>query len=33
MPDAGKRLSARTESLAQRGSWLNIQVSLYLDDA
>ena len=31
--DAGKRLSARTESIAQRGSWLNIQVSLYLDDA
>ena len=23
--DAGKRLSARTESLAQRGSWLNIE--------
>ena len=31
--DAGKRLSARAESIAQRGSWLNIQVSLYLDDA
>ena len=31
--DAGKHLSARTESIAQRGSWLNIQVSLYLDDA
>ena len=31
--DAGKRLSARAGSIAQRGSWLNIQVSLYLDDA
>ena len=31
--DAGKRLSARAESIAQRGSWLNIQVSLYLDHA
>lgn len=31
--DAGKRLSARAESIAQRGSWLSIQVSLYLDDA
>ena len=29
--DAGKRLSARAESIEQRGSWLNIQVSLYLD--
>ena len=31
--DAGKRLSARAESIAHRGSWLNIQMSLYLDDA
>ena len=31
--DAGKRLSARTESIEQRGSWLDIQVSLHLDDA
>ncbi len=31
--DAGKRLSARAESITHRGSWLNIQVSLYLDDA
>ena len=31
--DAGKRLSARTESMARRGSWLHIQVSLYLEDA
>lgn len=31
--DAGKRLSARAESVTQRGNWLNIQVSLYLDDA
>ena len=31
--DAGKRLSARTESIVQRGSWLDIQISLYLDDA
>ena len=30
--DAGKRLSARAESSTQRGSWLNIQISLYLDD-
>jgi len=29
--DAGKRLSAQTESVSQQGSWLNIQVSLYLD--
>ncbi len=29
--DAGKRLSARAGSIAQRG--LNIDVSLYLDDA
>ena len=31
--DAGKRLSARVESIARRGNWLHIQVSLYLDDA
>ena len=31
--DAGKSLSARTESVMQRGNWLNIQISLYLDDA
>jgi len=31
--DAGKRLSARTESVALRGGWLHIQISLYLDDA
>lgn len=31
--DAGKRLSARVESIARRRSWLSIQVSLYLDDA
>ena len=31
--DAGKRLSARTESIARRGHWLNIQVGLYLQDA
>lgn len=29
--DAGKRLSARTESIERRGNWLNIQVSLYLE--
>ena len=31
--DAGKRLSARAESIGQRGNWLNIQISLYLDAA
>ena len=31
--DAGSCLSARAESIAQIGSCLNIQVSLYLDDA
>ena len=31
--DAGKRLSARAESIERRGNWLNIQMSLYLDDA
>ena len=31
--DAGKSLSARAESIAQRGSWLNIRISLHLDDA
>ena len=31
--DAGKRLSARVESIERRGNWLNIQMSLYLDDA
>ena len=31
--DAGKRLSARAESVARRGNWLNIQLSLYLEDA
>ena len=31
--DAGKSLSARAESITHRGSWLNIQISLYLDDA
>ena len=31
--DAGKRLSARTESIERRRNWLNIQMSLYLDDA
>lgn len=30
--DAGKRLSARAESIARRGSWLHIQASLYLED-
>ena len=30
--DAGKRLSARTESVARRGNWLHIQVSVYLED-
>ncbi len=30
--DAGKRLSARTESIAKRGNWLHVQVSLYLED-
>ena len=29
--DAGRRLSAGVESIEQRGSWQNIQVSLYLD--
>ena len=31
--DAGKRLSARTDSIERRGNWLNVQVSLYLEDA
>ena len=31
--DAGKRLSARTESIDRRGNWLNVRVSLYLEDA
>ena len=31
--DAGKRLSAQAESIGQRGNWLNVQMSLYLDDA
>ena len=31
--DAGKCLSARAESIERRGNWLNIQMSLYLDDA
>ena len=31
--DAGKHLSARAESIERRGNWLNIQMSLYLDDA
>ena len=31
--DAGKHLSAQAESITQRGSWLNIQISLCLDDA
>ena len=31
--DAGKRLSARAESIERRGNWLNIQMSLCLDDA
>ena len=31
--DAGKRLSARAESIERRGNWLNIRMSLYLDDA
>ena len=31
--DAGKRLSARAESIERRGNWLNIQMSLYLDAA
>ena len=31
--DAGKRLSARAESIERRGNWLNIQMSLYLDNA
>lgn len=30
--DAGKRLSARAESVARRGNWLHIQVSVYLED-
>ncbi len=31
--DAGKHLSARAESVVQQGNWLNIQMSLHLDDA
>ena len=31
--DAGERLSAQAESIERRGNWLNIQMSLYLDDA
>ena len=31
--DAGKRLSARAESIERRSNWLNIQMSLCLDDA
>lgn len=31
--DAGKRLSARAESIEQRGNWLNIQISLFLDES
>ena len=31
--DAGKRLSARAESVGHRGNWLNIQISLYVDAA
>ena len=31
--DAGKRLSARAESIEWRGNWLNIRMSLFLDDA
>lgn len=31
--DAGKRLSARAESIERQGNWLNIQMSLHLDDA
>ena len=31
--DAGKRLSAPAESIERRGNWLNIQMSLHLDDA
>ena len=30
--DAGKRLFARTESVEKRGNWLNIRISLYLED-
>ena len=31
--DSGKRLSARAESIERPCNWLNIQMSLYLDDA
>ena len=31
--DAGKHLCARAESIERRGSWLDIQVSVYLEDA
>ena len=31
--DAGKRLSARAESITQHGSWLDLQISLYLGNA
>ena len=31
--DAGKRLSARTDSIDRRGNWLNVRVSLFLEDA
>lgn len=30
--DAGKRVRARMESMERRGSWLNVQLSLYLED-
>ena len=30
--DAGKHLSARMESIAKRGNWLDIQVSVYLGE-
>lgn len=30
--DAGKRLFVRMESISRRGEWLNIRVSLYMED-
>ena len=30
--DAGKRLFVRMESLAKRGGWLEIRISLYMED-
>jgi len=30
--DAGKRLFVRMESLAKRGTWVDIEISLYMED-